>query len=560
MILPVPQQYLRTGNRVKLPSNKLLGVHGDYVLQAEKWLLTWGLVLDSSHNLLISISLKEEADRKVTEAYRLEINTCKDQQHIAEFKLYCSCERGMRNGLNTIAKLLENAELESGTIEDYPKFRIRGMIEGFYGWPWKQPQRLSMLEVISKYNMNCYFYAPKDDLYLRDKWYERYDTENLSILQELVEKARQCCLDFYYCLSPGITISYTNQMHFESLIQKLQQVYALGVRHFGILLDDIPNTLQYPEDKERFPSIAEAHAYFVNRLVDYLQGFDASIRLALCPLQYYGSGEEEYIRAFSALLPKDVMLFWTGENICSQKLTVAAAQEFREYTGHAPLYWDNYPVNDANMVNEMHLGPVIGREKELYHYSHGIIANGMPYCEASKIPYITIADFLWNPDQYRPEGAWSEATRRIVGENDAPVFMYFAEHMRRSCLQDDMHSASLAKCLFDVRFHLKTGQKAVAEKILERYLDGVNRCEQMLKSGMENSVLQKELSRWEEKFFVYCKLLNLAYECIRKRDDKLVSEILAMQDSYNNMCAVLTDFCFEEFLDEVTQKFKEEKK
>ena len=80
---------------MKLPSNKLLGVHGDYVLQAEKWLLTWGLVLDSSYNLLISISLKEEADRKVTEAYRLDINTCKDQQHIAEFKLYCSCERGM---------------------------------------------------------------------------------------------------------------------------------------------------------------------------------------------------------------------------------------------------------------------------------------------------------------------------------------------------------------------------------------------------------------------------------------------------------------------------------
>ena len=72
---------------------------------------------------------------------------------------------------------------------------------------------------------------------------------------------------------------------------------------FGILLDDIPNTLNTRKIK-RFPSIAEAHAYFVNRLVDYLQDFDASIKLALCPLQYYGSGEEEYIRAFSALLQR----------------------------------------------------------------------------------------------------------------------------------------------------------------------------------------------------------------------------------------------------------------
>ena len=73
-----------------------------------------------------------------------------------------------------------------------------------------------------------------------------------------------------------------------------------------------------------------------------------------------------------------VNIFWTGLDICSREITTYEAIRFIDNTKHMPLYWDNYPVNDAEMMNEMHIGPLIGREKDLYKVSgsyrklHGI--------------------------------------------------------------------------------------------------------------------------------------------------------------------------------------------
>ena len=50
----------------------------------------------------------------------------------------------------------------------------RGVIEGFYGTPWSQQNRLAQLNFYGAHKMNTYVYSPKDDPYLRAQWRDPY--------------------------------------------------------------------------------------------------------------------------------------------------------------------------------------------------------------------------------------------------------------------------------------------------------------------------------------------------------------------------------------------------
>src|SRR5690606_6373498 len=201
--------------------------------------------------------------------------------------------------------------------------------------------------------------------------------ESLGKLKEVIEHARRLGLDFYYCLAPGLSMKYSDSEHLRLLKEKAKQIFDLGVRRFGLFFDDIPGKLQHADDRVRFSSLAEAHVHVCNAFCDALSGWDRDVRLAVCPTQYFGKGDESYIVELGRGLYPAIDLFWTGRQICSREITVDEAVRFQRFTGRPPLYWDNYPVNDARMTDEMPIGPYLGREAELYRFSRGLVSNGM---------------------------------------------------------------------------------------------------------------------------------------------------------------------------------------
>jgi hyaluronoglucosaminidase len=100
--------------------------------------------------------------------------------------------------------------------------------------------------------MNTYYYAPKDDPYHRDKWQELYPEKELSQLAELSSMCEENFIDFHFCIAPGLSMKYTSQEDFEKLFRKVKQLYNIGIRNFGLLLDDIPENLWFEEDIEAF--------------------------------------------------------------------------------------------------------------------------------------------------------------------------------------------------------------------------------------------------------------------------------------------------------------------
>jgi len=539
LIYPVPQKNNLNGNIIEINSVKL---SGDYTEKAEKILSSYDI--DVSDNGF-SVEIKFVNSRKTT--YIEEIcKLCNEKYFITadenKVLIEAATTRGAFRALNTLAKLIKKNELKTGVLEDYPLFAKRGYIEGFYGDTWEQSKRLSVMSLMAKYGMNTFYYAPKDDDYHREKWREPYPEKELGELKNLFDYACENELDFCWSIGPGLTYKYTSEEDFDLLINKIRNVYSIGVRNFGLLLDDIPADFQYEEDSKAFDSTVDAHIYLVNKTYNALKDFDSSINLTVCPTQYFGDENGYYISKFGSSIPADVSLFWTGAEICSRVQTVREADEFMRSTCHKPLYWDNFPVNDAEMFQEMHIGPLIGRDKDLYKHCEGIISNVMEYAECSKIPLMTIADYLWNPLSYNPENSLDNAHDEMLG-NNKDLFFYIAEHLEVSCLNRHA-SAFMSETFEKINFHKAIGEK---EKSLEIFRNYIAKCRECLNLISDTSVpLFEEMAKWAKKFSMCCDLMDAIYAMQENPDEEKKAYLADLLQKYNSDAVVLTGFCLRE--------------
>ena len=538
MIYPIPQKNNLTGAAVEVNSMR---VTGTFAATAEKVFADYSLPVSGGFKIIINCT-----DSKKT-TYVEEISRLSDEKYIItvsenEAIVEASCEKGVFRAAHTLAKLIRNGELKTGTLEDYPLFKKRGYIEGFYGNTWENGKRVSVMKLMASYGMNTFYYAPKDDVYHREKWRELYPREKLLELKKLFETAAENFLDFHWAVGPGLTYKYTSDSDFEQLIAKMMSLYDIGIRNFGLLLDDIPWEFQYDDDAKAFDSIVDAHIYLVNKTYAALKKIDPEIALTVCPTQYSGDENGYYISKFGSNIPSNVDLFWTGAEICSRVLTVREADELMRSTKHRPLYWDNYPVNDCEMFNEMHLGALIGRDRELYKHCEGLISNVMEYAECSKIPLMTVADFLWNPIAYDPEKSLKNAHSEILG-NNAELFGYFADHLGVSCLSK-YSSAFMSETLSHVAFLEASGKKEDALTHLAEYISNMRKCLALIS---DTSIpLFEEMQKWVRKFAMCCDLLDAIHNARKDPSEQNNANLAEQLDKYNSDSVILTGFCLRE--------------
>ncbi len=538
MIYPIPQKNELNGKEIYVTSVSVLG---DFKEVAEKIFNDYSIPYDGGFNIIF----KYENSKETT--YCEETARLTDEKFIInasenQVVVKASCEKGAFRAAHTLAKLIKNNELKEGTLTDFPLFRRRGYIEGFYGPTWENSKRLSVIKLMASYGMNTFFYAPKDDIYHRAKWRELYPENELIQLKKLFDVACENHFDFHWTIGPGLTYKYTSDEDFKLLINKIKSIYDIGVHNFGLLLDDIPWDFQYEEDEKAFDSIVEAHIDLVNKTYTALKEIDTSINLTVCPTEYSGNCNEYYISKFGCNIPSDVDLFWTGAEICSRVLTVREADEFTVATKHQPFYWDNFPVNDCEMFQEMHLGALIGRDKELYKHCEGLISNVMEFAECSKIPLMTIADYLWNPLTYNPDESLKNAHNEMLGE-DADSFFYFADHLGVSCLTR-YSSSYMGQVLSKVSFLEASDKKDEALKLLGSYITEMRKCLTLIS---DTSVpLFEELQKWVRKFSMCCDLLDYIYTAKENPSQENIDKLSTELEKYNGDGTILTGFCLRE--------------
>jgi hyaluronoglucosaminidase len=284
---------------------------------------------------------------------------------------------------------------------------VRGVIEGFYGPPWSHGARLDLVEFMAERRMNAYVYAPKSDPKHRDQWRDPYDADEAARLGELAAACADAGVRFGFAVSPGLDIDYSDGTDRAALVAKLEPLLARGVDWLVVAFDDIPNRA----------GLAAEQVALVEWLIERIGG----PRLTVVPTEYIGTRPSPYLSELGAGLASDVDVMWTGPTVCSPRIDAADARAWRAALGaHPLLLWDNYPVNDAVMEAELHLGPYRGRTPDFTDEVEGVLLNPMIQPHASKVALATAAEFLADPEGYDEVGAWRRAIDAVGGARAEP--------------------------------------------------------------------------------------------------------------------------------------------
>jgi protein O-GlcNAcase/histone acetyltransferase len=277
-----------------------------------------------------------------------------------------------------------------------------GIIEGFYGEPWKMEARfdlISRLNLWSQFRRNyaqvrpSYLYGPKDDRKHRDIWRELYSEAELLELSTLVRHCESNSVTFIFALSPGLDIKFSKTEDFDLIVSKFSQLINIGVTAFALFFDDLPNGGDLSaDDGKHFKSVAHAQATVANSVHSWLQlKLGKGSTLCFCPTQYCTSlcdpnlETSPYLHDLARTLSPDVLLFWTGDSIISESVSYCSVSKLAEiFSPSRPevaarriILWDNLYANDYD-INRAYLGCYQGRSLELCSRIAGIMIN--PNC------------------------------------------------------------------------------------------------------------------------------------------------------------------------------------
>lgn len=336
-------------------------------------------------------------------------------------------------GIVTLMHILNqaNGTIRNLIIHDYADVAIRGFIEGYYGLPWSNEDRMSLMKFGGQLKMTSYIFAPKDDPYHTTKWREKYPQEELDAIEEMVAVGNANKCRFVWTAHPFKGGFHSNDVEGEinALLGKYEQLYGVGVRQFGVLGDDVGSL-----DRAIVIRVMEAVSEWAKEKGDV---YDT----VFCPAGYNhswqnGDAGNHYaeLKDYDAGFPEDIQIFWTGEAVC-QPITTETLEHFRTFEleegaaeRRAPLFWLNWPVNDINSARMLlGKGSLLHTDVDPEDLA-GVVTNPMQEAESSKVAIFAVADYAWNIAGFDMDQSWTDSFKYVDAEA-ADELHTLAKHM-----------------------------------------------------------------------------------------------------------------------------------
>ena len=309
-------------------------------------------------------------------------------------------------------------------------FQRRGIVEGFFGPMWSMGHRRRLFAFGAARGMNTYLYAPKDDPYHRKLWRRPYPRAQWRDLLRLIRAAQKNQIDFVYGFHPGEGLYFSDDHTVRLLLHKAQRFYDAGVRTFTVLFDDIPSRLNDARDRRAFKnSLARAEGTWMAQIMAAQPAHWRGVEWWICPTYYsedtlleriFGKFEPNFLETLGLYLPANVPCFWTGPSVVSKTIALSHVKRIGKKIERPLLLWDNYPVNDLSMSDELHLGPLTGRDPRLPEYVFGYLNNPLLQEELSYIPLATCFEYARAPAKYRADLAWTKIVRQRFSAEALP--------------------------------------------------------------------------------------------------------------------------------------------
>ena len=348
-------------------------------------------------------------------------------------------------GLATIEQMLDRgtANLPCVRFYDYADLRSRGVIEGYYGVPYNAEVTKDLFRFMARYKMNTYMYGAKSDPYHTRFWdapypetltpeQERIGYLSQDMLRDSDSVAHATKVNFIWAIHPGNDfIDTKNQDVIDRIMTKFQSMYDLGVRQFGVFVDDVG--VPYDRPSQLFG--ADRLTQLQHRIDERWNGEAAAPADQVKPLQYvpqlyaYSWTTPERAKTFFESLsgtPDKIDIYITGAAVW----TVPNSRDLElvsGWLGRDVAWWWNYPCNDNDMTklfpmdmytnfhDESHIDNAARLEPALKGAAT-LIANPMQQGAASKIALFSMGDYAWNNAAFDALPSWKASLSAVAGE------------------------------------------------------------------------------------------------------------------------------------------------
>ena len=251
---------------------------------------------------------------------------------------------------------------------------LKGIVEGFYGRPWSFDTRLAYAKALPLMGLDSYLYCPKSDPYLRKKWHQAWPTQEFAQLKSLSAAFKERSLVFGVGLSPFALYANYDAAQRLLLEQKINEINRLDIPLLAILFDDMPGDMD---------GLASRQC----EIVQDIASWTSANRVLVCPTYYsfdpvletyFGRMPEGYWPQLGRELARDIDVLWTGNQVCSDSISVADIKEICAQLQRNVVLWDNYPVNDGAVRSKFLYGRKLAqRDKELRQVLSGHLCNPM---------------------------------------------------------------------------------------------------------------------------------------------------------------------------------------
>ena len=420
---------------------------------------------------------------------------------------------GTYYGVQTFTQMAAQPNVMCATITDYPSVPQRGLVEGYYGNPYSEADRMGLLQMFGEMKMNVYIYGPKDDAYHKSKWREEYPAELGQKITEYVNVAKANKIEFMWAIHPGEDIQW-NDTDRANIVNKLKAMCALGVRSFAVFWDDL-----WGDDGTH----GDEQAELMNYIAAELRKVYPDVKpLTICPTQYNrGWANSVYLPALGTMMDSDINIMWTGNTVVDM-INYSDMTWINNQIKRKAYIWLNYPVSDY-CINHLLMGPTYGNDLNIADMLSGFVSNPMEYAEASKVSLFSIADYTWNMPAYDSNASWEAAMKYLMPEN-YEAFRFFCENnvdlgANTHGLRRMDESPEFVKAKEVYNSNITTDREAAYAAISEQFYKLVSTAETLLTTD-EAKALTSEIKPWIESM----KYLGQKGVCIIEMNNALTNK------------------------------------
>ncbi len=411
------------------------------------------------------------------------------------------------------------AQLQALEINDYADMQYRGIVEGYYGYPYSFSVKNDLIKFFKRFKLNTYLYGAKSDPFHSGYWRKPYPTTisaqqekngwlSQDMLRDLAKASIESKVNFIWAIHPnsGSAVDFhykeSTAKAVSDVMSKFDLMHSLGIRQFAVFLDDAGWDFNDVDNYRDFlTNLQSGLEDKYNR--NYTNASDTVLPIHYVPHIYaINFARKEDLKTYFDAISQtshNIVVYTTGSGVWSSVKDEDFVTMHKLMKRPVSMWW-NYPCNDnkdgrvytADMYStllEMGL-PIPDKDVPS---CLGLVSNPMQQGAVAKICLFGVADYAWNTKAFDTRANWNASFPAIVGERTAPLYAFLAKYLR---FQD---SDELKSLISNYSANPTPENKSRLSALLHSVEDSTAKMLNMVPSDKSFKLLKTDLMPWLRK-------------------------------------------------------------